>query len=323
MRTLLFEGKGAPFDRKDPRLRPVPFAVGRPTFEEVVSVHTRITSIIFAETAVEDKVKTDPDANSKESKLHEGFPQPASMALGKGHERRIDSESAGSGGTGETAAARDAVLEPELCPPSKELIEACEQGDVVAAATLLDRLELADNQHGGGGGDRVTGSVGEALPAPATVGHVVAQGGLGGGAGGWTAEEVINRPDGLARLMFPLHVAAEGGHVSLIATLLERGASPLAEDVRGRMPYLLAANKETRDVFRRARAAQPERWDWDAARVPEPLTEVSVTCRMDCTCVQLIIWLSCSIEMHAGPAGISLFLLVFFNYSYLVKHRFL
>ncbi|CAN0587331.1 unnamed protein product, partial [Ectocarpus sp. 12 AP-2014] len=73
--------------------------------------------------------------------------------------------------------------------------------------------------------------------------------------------------------MTPLHVAAAGGHVAVLGMLLERGASPLAEDVRGRVPYLLAPNKDIRDAFRRARAGQPERWDWDAARVPEPLTE--------------------------------------------------
>ncbi|CAN0458525.1 unnamed protein product, partial [Hapterophycus canaliculatus] len=74
--------------------------------------------------------------------------------------------------------------------------------------------------------------------------------------------------------MTPLHVAAAGGHVAVLGVLLERGASPLAEDVRGRVPYLLASNKETRDAFRRARARLPDRWDWAAARVPEPLTEV-------------------------------------------------
>lgn len=288
MRTLLFEGKGAPFDRKDPRLRPVPFAVGRPTFEEVVAVHTRITSIVFAETAAEPNAEIQPDRSSEERESSTGLPKPASMIQGKVHTRKIHSEPGGSRG-GETAVARDAVLEPELCPPSKELMEACEQGDVVAVATVLDRLELADSQHDDGGGNGVIASGGGTLPAAAAVAHAGAQGGLGGGAVGWTAEEVINRPDGLVRLMSPLHVAAEGGHVSLIATLLERGASPLAEDVRGRVPYMLSANKDTRDAFRRVRAVQPEIWDWNAARVPEPLTEVSMTVVWGYTFVKLVL----------------------------------
>ncbi|CAN0224473.1 unnamed protein product, partial [Discosporangium mesarthrocarpum] len=89
----------------------------------------------------------------------------------------------------------------------------------------------------------------------------------------WTLEEVVNRPDGLEHLATPLHAAAEGGHHALVYALLERGADPRAEDVRGRVPYTLAPGREVRDAFRRARAAAPGRWDWEEARVPEPLTD--------------------------------------------------
>lgn len=210
------------------------------------------------------------------------------------------------------AAAADMVA-VELCPPSTTLIEACERGDVDAVVTLLDQLHLEsmatndDDAHdnnrnhveGTGGGTVPTASP---IPtAPATVVAAAAAAAVAGtenetrqlnsGAsmppsppppvapvpGGWTAGEIIDRPDGLERLMTPLHVAAAGGHAALVGMLLERGASPLAEDVRGRVPYLLAANKDTRDAFRRARGSlQPsDRWDWEAARVPEPLTDVS------------------------------------------------
>ena len=249
MRTVLFDGKDAPFDRKDPRLRPVPFAVGKPVFEEVVAVHTRVTSIIFSDAATVTFDDPKPASKSQEkSKTGRGTP---------------NVNVKGSGAASGPAVTQHFDAEP--CPPSVELIEACEQGDVDAAAALLDRLEL-------------NGDAAAAAPA-APVRVLPISGGApavasGATATGWTPEEVLNHPDGFERLMTPLHVAAAGGHVAVLGLLLQRGANPLAEDVRGRVPYLLASNKDTRDAFRRARAGLPERWDWDAARVPEPLTEV-------------------------------------------------
>lgn len=245
MRTVLFDGKDAPFDRKDPRLRPVPFAVGKPVFEEVVAVHTRVTSIIFSDAAtvtVED-------------------PRPA----GKNQEKSNRSgESTNVKATVTADVGGQAVpqqFDGQVCPPSIELIEACERGDMGAAVALLEGLELNGDAAAAVAGD-VPGNGGGAAMAP------------GDTTTRWTTGEVLDHPDGFERLMTPLHVAASGGHAAVLGMLLQRGANPLAEDVRGRVPYLLASNKDTRDAFRRARAGLPERWNWDAARVPEPLTEV-------------------------------------------------
>lgn len=246
MRAVLFDGKDAPFERKDPRLRPVPFAVGKPVFEEVVAVHSRVTSIIFSDAAT---VPTD-DHPATEEPLNDGIP-----LLRDGGSEGTRKSRGGAAAAVVAAGPAAAQQHTEPCPPSIELLEACERGDVNAAVELLDRLEL-------NGGDAAADTA-----AAGSVPGVVS-------TPSWTAGEVINYPDGLERLMTPLHVTAAGGHVAVLGALLERGANPLAEDVRGRVPYLLAANKDTRDAFRRARAGQPGRWDWDVARVPEPLTEV-------------------------------------------------
>lgn len=68
-----------------------------------------------------------------------------------------------------------------------------------------------------------------------------------------------------------LHAAARlsGEAVTL---LLERGADPTMINERGQVPFIVAVDKEARNAFRRFMAAQPERWDYDAAKVPAPLT---------------------------------------------------
>lgn len=250
MRAVLFDGKDAPFDRKDPRLRPVPFAVGKPVFEEVVAVHTRVTSIIFSDAATVAFDDPRPESKSQDK------PKAGRDTHNVNAEKLEDA----------VGPVVTQYLDAQLCPPSVELIEACEQGDVDAAAALLDRLELS--------GDAAAAPAPPAGVLPSSGGATAAAPGATATATGWTADEVLNHPDGFERLLAPLHVAAAGGHVAVLGLLLERGANPLAEDVRGRVPYLLASNKDTRDAFRRARAGHPERWDWDAARVPEPLTEV-------------------------------------------------
>ena len=40
-------GKGSPFSKDDPRLRPIPFATRRPTLKEVKNVHGKLAAIYF------------------------------------------------------------------------------------------------------------------------------------------------------------------------------------------------------------------------------------------------------------------------------------
>lgn len=71
----------------------------------------------------------------------------------------------------------------------------------------------------------------------------------------------------------PLHEAARSGNAARTLELLEQESNPCIKDDKGRTPYILAADKETRNVFRRFMAANPNKWDWHAANVPSPLTE--------------------------------------------------
>ena len=70
----------------------------------------------------------------------------------------------------------------------------------------------------------------------------------------------------------PLHTAARAGNAAEVASLLAGGADPGVRNVRGRVAYSVAANRQTRDAFRRARAAAEDAWDWGAAGVTSALT---------------------------------------------------
>lgn len=71
----------------------------------------------------------------------------------------------------------------------------------------------------------------------------------------------------------PLHVAAKSGNVQKVLELLEQGSDPCLKDERGQTPYMLASEKEVRNTFRRFMASNLEKWDWNAAKVPSPLTK--------------------------------------------------
>ena len=71
----------------------------------------------------------------------------------------------------------------------------------------------------------------------------------------------------------PLHAAAQMGDVHLVLELLENASNPCVRDERGRTPYSVAADKETRNIFRKFMAQHTDMWDWHAANVPSALTE--------------------------------------------------
>jgi hypothetical protein len=72
-----------------------------------------------------------------------------------------------------------------------------------------------------------------------------------------------------------LHIASSNSHPATIALLLSLGADPTMREQGGQrnLPYDVADDKEVRDAFRRAYAADMTKWDWEgAAGVPSPLT---------------------------------------------------
>lgn len=58
----------------------------------------------------------------------------------------------------------------------------------------------------------------------------------------------------------------------MVRLLLEAGADPTVQDSRARPPYTVAADKSTRNEFRRFMEKNPDAYDYSKAQVPGPLT---------------------------------------------------
>lgn len=69
-----------------------------------------------------------------------------------------------------------------------------------------------------------------------------------------------------------LHAAAAAGRGSVVRLLLEAGADPTVQDARARPPYTVAADRATRNEFRRFMEKNPDAYDYNKAQVPGPLT---------------------------------------------------
>ena len=79
----------------------------------------------------------------------------------------------------------------------------------------------------------------------------------------------------------PLHMAAAQNAAPVVLGLLTRvGADPTLPNREGKLPFELSGERSTRDAFRVARSELgDDRWSWDAARVPAPLTKADASRR--------------------------------------------
>ncbi|XP_057293039.1 ankyrin repeat and zinc finger domain-containing protein 1-like isoform X2 [Hydractinia symbiolongicarpus] len=70
-----------------------------------------------------------------------------------------------------------------------------------------------------------------------------------------------------------LHRAAKSRSKEIISLLLQNGCDPCERNKEGKVPYDVAADKSTRNEFRRFMAKYPEKYDYKKAKIPSPLSE--------------------------------------------------
>lgn len=70
-----------------------------------------------------------------------------------------------------------------------------------------------------------------------------------------------------------LHRAVRSRSKEIISLLLQNGCDPCERNEEGKVPYDVAADKSTRNEFRRFMAKYPEKYDYKKAKIPSPLSE--------------------------------------------------
>jgi hypothetical protein len=77
-----------------------------------------------------------------------------------------------------------------------------------------------------------------------------------------------------------LHLASSSSLPAIVAALLSLGANPEVTNAAGKTPFEVAGDRATRDRFRVARHSMGEsKWNWEAAKIPKPLSEKEVLLR--------------------------------------------
>ena len=131
MRSLLFEedskNKSNLLQRDDPRIISIPFMVGKPTLEEISSIHSKCTKVYF-------RIRSIDNSNNNNDNNNEEITENIGNSSNYNKPKKITFE------------------EPELpplpeCPISKELINACINCDEKLATSIIDKL-IEDEETG-------------------------------------------------------------------------------------------------------------------------------------------------------------------------------
>lgn len=261
MRPTLFEEENSTvLDKKDSRIRYVPFMTDKPSFETIKEIHTICSSVYFRDATIapveeQHETKKEPSATTPKT----------DVKLGPIKEATEDDRS---------------VEQPALisCPESDRLFDLLRR----VADNIGERKEehlpelekcLFDirSKYVAGPTDEeehdATAIGSSLLSSPVAFPPMSREISLN-----LTAEEIIRLPGSLDNLWAPLHWAAEIGNSDYITRILSFGADPTARDIRGRTPYFICKTKDARDAFRRYRATAESQWNWTDAGVPEGLT---------------------------------------------------
>ncbi|XP_019301428.2 ankyrin repeat and zinc finger domain-containing protein 1 [Panthera pardus] len=297
-RSLFFGGPGAPLQREDPRLWDIPLATRRPTFRELQRVLHKLTTLHVHEEDPRETVRLDSPRTHwktmREKKAIEAERKVSSdenEALGQNEE----SPKQGSGSEGEDSFQVELELvelavgtldlrEFEVLPKRRrrkrnkkersrdlealpqqtqedEAFSQSTQGRAAPVGPSLDEAKTPDQSE-----------LWDMLLAACRAGDVgmlklqLAAGPIDPGV-----LSLLSAPLGSSGFTL-LHAAAAAGRGSVVRLLLEAGADPTVQDSRARPPYTVAADKSTRNEFRRFMEKNPDAYDYSKAQVPGPLT---------------------------------------------------
>ncbi|XP_068960578.1 tRNA endonuclease ANKZF1 [Petaurus breviceps papuanus] len=292
-RALFFGGRGAPLHRGDPRLWDIPLATRRPTFRELQRVLQVLAMVhIHGEDPREmtrlDSPQSDWKVRSEKKKMTSQEKGPSNddevlglsgsegegsspvelelveLTLGtldlrefellpkrrRRRKRKKKSQEVGAGVEMALHSSQDTVPLPQTAQENMVPLQPSqEEARTTGLQELWDTLWAACRA---GDVEKLKQHM-ETLPSNMTV------------------LSLLSAPLGSAGSTL-LHAAAAAGRGLVIQLLLENGADPTVRDSCARPPYAVAADKMTRNEFRKFMEKNPDAYDYSKAQIPGPLT---------------------------------------------------
>uniref|UniRef100_A0A8K9V1D2 Ankyrin repeat and zinc finger peptidyl tRNA hydrolase 1 n=1 Tax=Oncorhynchus mykiss TaxID=8022 RepID=A0A8K9V1D2_ONCMY len=305
-KTLFLGGKAAPLVKKDPRIRTLPFPTRRATFREIKRVHDVLSTLnIYGKDTDISDILSPSNKVWKKARTPVAQPEPSQETTAP----LVEEEEESSGEELETVEVTLGTLdlrEHEIYPARRKKRrrrtedrgegdgsredqdgQREDQGDQDGQREDQDgQREDQDGQREDKGdqgvqsedqgakqeGEKNQGEVEESCSSQAPA----AQSPLA----------LLNQPKDpaaqspLALLNQPidssgftlLHVASAAGQKGVVQLLMDAGSDPACKDLTGQTPYIVAPDKDTRNVFRKYMADHPDKYNYSKALVPGPLT---------------------------------------------------
>ncbi|XP_033620539.1 ankyrin repeat and zinc finger domain-containing protein 1 isoform X2 [Fukomys damarensis] len=253
-RSLFFGGRGAPLQREDPRLWDIPFATRRPTFQELQRVLHKLTTLHVYGSESEDEDGSQVGLELVELTLGTLDLREFEVLPKRRRRKRNKKEKTQDPDAGAHVTLNQQPQEDEPISWSAQVVTA-PFGSSVDMAKAPAQLELWD--------------VLLAACRAGDIGKLRLQ--LTSGAVDHEVISLLSAPLGSGGFTL-LHAAAAAGRGSVVWLLLEAGADPTVQDSQAQPPYAVAADRETRNEFRRFMEKNPDAYDYDKAQVPGPLT---------------------------------------------------
>ncbi|XP_052605881.1 ankyrin repeat and zinc finger domain-containing protein 1 isoform X6 [Peromyscus californicus insignis] len=295
-RSLFFGGQGAPLQKDDSRLWDIPLTTRRPTFGELQRVLHKLTTLQVYDEDPRELVRFySPEKHWKPvreerkkatDKEKTKVPSDGNKALGQDEESlKQGSESQEEDGSQVELELVELTLgtldlrEFEVLPKRRRRKKKKERSQDQQCGTHVTLLQQSQDEPLSQADQVVTAKgpdqpeLWDMLLSACRAGEVeVLKLQLATGPVDPGVRSLLNAPLGSGGFTL-LHAAAAAGRGLVVRLLLEAGADPTVQDSRARPPYTVAADKSTRNEFRRFMEKNLDAYDYNKARVPGPLTQ--------------------------------------------------
>ncbi|XP_026766805.3 ankyrin repeat and zinc finger domain-containing protein 1 isoform X1 [Pangasianodon hypophthalmus] len=302
-RSVFFGGRGAPLEKKDSRIRSIPFATRRATFSEITRVHDVLSTLQIYDKTTDVCSILSSSKRTWQKKTSNQTNQNAAVAHQVDHQEEEEEEEEEEVSVQlqieEVTLTTLDLREHELKPSKKKRRkrkerkpEATEKEGKAMQREDFGSRELKDETGNVKMGEEITEgkknlknnkrdeedeacalwefSVRDALYTACKTGDTEALHTL------LKQDEhasirLLNTPIDSAGYTL-LHVASAAAQKHAVQLLLEMGSDPTCRDRKGQTPYAVAPDKESRNMFRKFMAEHPNKYDYAKAQVPGPLT---------------------------------------------------